>query len=170
MKELTHLFSMLHFCTSWKHQKSSEFSDVFRGYRNVTLGTNELICDEKLHLILKALNELNFVCFHNFDNNLKYYIFCPTFFYVCTSFCICCTHLYCTYVYCFNYFLGQQFVEHYKVTSAGTGTKYLIRWEWWDATFVQPLYIIVVEYVFLHNYFQVLAQKEIVKFLKFTIQ
>ena len=33
---------MLHFYTLSKHQKIVGFSDVFRGYRNVTLGRNGL--------------------------------------------------------------------------------------------------------------------------------
>ena len=35
---LTHFFTMLHFHTSWKHKKTVLFSDVFRGYRNITFG------------------------------------------------------------------------------------------------------------------------------------
>ena len=35
---LTHILPMLHFCTPWKLQQNRRFSDVFRGYRNVTLG------------------------------------------------------------------------------------------------------------------------------------
>ena len=39
---LTHFISVLHFYTSWKHQKAVRFSDVFRGYGNLRLGTSEL--------------------------------------------------------------------------------------------------------------------------------
>ena len=35
---LTRILLMSHFCIPWKRQKTVKFSDVFRGYRNVTLG------------------------------------------------------------------------------------------------------------------------------------
>ena len=34
---LTHFSPVSHFYTPWKRQKTFGFSDVFRGYRNVTL-------------------------------------------------------------------------------------------------------------------------------------
>ena len=40
---LTHLFRIHPFCTSWKHQKTVRFSDVFREYRKGALGKNGLI-------------------------------------------------------------------------------------------------------------------------------
>ena len=40
---LTHFSPMLHFYTPWKHKKTWRFSNIFRGYRNVTLGKNELM-------------------------------------------------------------------------------------------------------------------------------
>ena len=39
---LTHFQPMLHFYSPWKHQKNSGFSDVFKGYRGVTLVENGL--------------------------------------------------------------------------------------------------------------------------------
>ena len=40
---LTHYRPVLLFYTSWKHQKTSRFSDVFRGYRKAAPGCNWLI-------------------------------------------------------------------------------------------------------------------------------
>ena len=40
---LTHLFPVHPFSTPWKHKKTLRFSDVFRGWREGTLGTNGLI-------------------------------------------------------------------------------------------------------------------------------
>ena len=37
---LTNLFPVLHFKNPWTQQKTVRFSDVFRGYKNVTLGAN----------------------------------------------------------------------------------------------------------------------------------
>ena len=37
---LTHSFPMQPLSTSWKHQKTVRFSDVFRGYKKGTFGTN----------------------------------------------------------------------------------------------------------------------------------
>ena len=39
---LTHFQPMFYFCTSWKHQKTGGFSDVFSGYRSGTLVENGL--------------------------------------------------------------------------------------------------------------------------------
>ena len=39
---LTHLFPMHPFCTSWKHQKNLQFSDVLKEKRKGVLGTNRL--------------------------------------------------------------------------------------------------------------------------------
>ena len=41
---LTHSSLMHPFSTPWKHKKTVRFSDVFRGKRRSTLGTNWLMC------------------------------------------------------------------------------------------------------------------------------
>ena len=40
---LTHILPMLHFCTSWKRQKTFDFLTFSGGYRNVILGEYGLI-------------------------------------------------------------------------------------------------------------------------------
>ena len=50
---LTHYSPVLLFYTPWKHQKTFRFSDVFRGYKKVTLGCNGLI--------MKFLPDNNFI-------------------------------------------------------------------------------------------------------------
>ena len=57
---LTHLFPMYPFSTSWKHLKTLQFSDVFRGYRKSALGTNGL--NEKVHRMAQLR-------FHTFTTN-----------------------------------------------------------------------------------------------------
>ena len=41
---LIHSFPMHRFSTSWKHQKTVRFSDVFKGWRKGALGTSGLKC------------------------------------------------------------------------------------------------------------------------------
>ena len=46
---------MYPFSTSWKHQKTLRFSDVFRGHRKSALGTNGLIFLVNSKSLLKSL-------------------------------------------------------------------------------------------------------------------
>ena len=67
---LTHYSLVFLFYTPWKQQKTSRFSDVFRGYRKATLGCNRsmlLFCwirdlmewefRDRLHILLLILSE-----------------------------------------------------------------------------------------------------------------
>ena len=98
LSKLTHLFPIHPFSTSWKHQKTSGFSDVFRGWRKAALETSGLKWINLMNpfyiigLFLwpqKTWENLRFVIVFRWYrrtpvvwNGLKLHIIAPAFIYV----------------------------------------------------------------------------------------
>ena len=75
---LRHLFPMLHFYAPWKHKRIVRFSRVFKGYRNVTLGTNGLYCQLMQNKSRKkncsnVANCVSLKIHHNTSRNTSWY-------------------------------------------------------------------------------------------------
>ena len=77
--ELTYLFPMHPFSTSWKHQKTVMFSNLFRGWRKGALGKNGLILlllkhgeNKNSKTISNTKTKLNNLSSNPFSYNIQY--------------------------------------------------------------------------------------------------